>query len=469
MQMKKIIFILAAVALWAGWYMCYPNYLRWLEGYSFFSTLPDFTGVYLSFPKDIFRYIGAFLLQFYNMPVIGAMIQAVLPVVMVLSICAIIARLFKNHDWLMWIAFLPLPIFVSFQMDDMTLTRTVSVLSWCVLSMIAVFLMTCFGKPFRKLPGIFHNRIFALAIIIVSVSISLGVLVLKSPLNGKYEDITHLEYLGNNQEWDKILENVSVQESIKDEFKRKYVLLALSEKGILADYAFRYGLSSPDDFVYMQAEDPFRLNFNILYYRSLGMNNPSIHQSYQQAVQALPGVTFHSLRTLADIYLEYKDYDLAKKYIYILKHSTCHGKWIKERLPLLEQIKDVESDYNCSETNYILDSFFRDISAMVDRHKGDPKYADILMCGVLADKDGDKFLQVFHNVAPSLYADGRRIPDLYQEALLLIASKEPEVLQMYRIDEEVWSRFADFTDLMRNGKVAQAKRKYAGSYWTYIY
>ena len=106
---------------------------------------------------------------------------------------------------------------------------------------------------------------------------------------------------------------------------------------------------------------------------------------------------------------------------------------------------------------------------MVDRHKGDPKYADILMCGVLADKDGDKFLQVFHNVAPSLYADGRRIPDLYQEALLLIASKEPEVLQMYRIDEEVWSRFADFTDLMRNGKVAQAKRKYAGSYWTYIY
>lgn len=467
--MKKILLIFATAVLWAGWYICYPNYLRWLEGYSFFSTLPDFTSIYLILPKDIFRYVGAFLLQFYNHPVIGAMVQALFPVVVVLSGYVIVRRLFRNHDWLIWIAFIPLPFFVSSQMDDMTLTHSVSVMSWSLLAMVVMCILTCFGKPLKKLPGIFHHRNLALCVIVASVCISLVTIVRKSPLNGKYEELTYLEYLGNNHQWDKILKTVSAQEAIKDEFKRKYALLALSETGLLTEYAFRYGLSSPDDFVYMEAEDPFRLNFNMLYYRCLGMNNPVIHQAYQQAVQSLPGVTFHSIRTLADIYLEYKDYDLAKKYIDILSHSTCHGKWVKERLPILESIKGVEPDYNASEQNYRLDNFFRDISAMVDRHQGDPKYADLLMCGVLSQMDGNRFLQVFHAVAPSLYVDGRRIPTLYQEALLLIASKEPDILQMYRIDEEVWEKFTDFTNLMSSGKTAQAKRKYAGTYWAYVY
>ena len=58
---------------------------------------------------------------------------------------------------------------------------------------------------------------------------------------------------------------------------------------------------------------------------------------------------------------------------------------------------------------------------------------------------------------------------MYQEALLLIASKEPVVLKMYRIDEDVWARFSDFTEMMSQGKTSQAKRKYADSYWAYVY
>lgn len=467
--MKKIVLILTVASLWVIWYICYPHYLIWLEGYSFFSTLPDFIGIYMDFPKDIPRYLGAFLLQFYAVPGVGPAIQAFLSVLFVICLYVIIRRMFKDSDGLLWISYLALPIFVFNQMDDMTLTRSVSIVSGTVAAMAFVLLFTVKVKPFNRLPQFMYNRYLAFTVIVVSVCIAVFIMVKKSPLNGQYEDIIHLEYLAENGEWDKILENVSVQESAKDEFKRKYVLLALSETGRLPDYAFRYGLSSPDDFVYYDAEDPFKLNFNILFYRSLDMNNPAVHQAYQQAVQSLPGATFHSLRTLADIYLENKDYVMAKKYLDILSHTTCHGNWIMERLPVLEAIKDVMPEYKAREDDFILDSFFRDISSMVDRNKGNPKYADLLMCGVLAQKDGNTFLQVFNAVASSLYATGRKIPDLYQEALLLIASKEPEILQMYRIDEDVWKRFADFTDMMRNGKVVQAKRKYAGTYWAYVY
>ena len=115
-----------------------------------------------------------------------------------------------------------------------------------------------------------------------------------------------------------------------------------------------------------------------------------------------------------------------------------------------------------------MDYFLRDLSSMVERYKQNTKYADYLLCGLLADKDGNRFFQVFTILHPRLYSDGN-IPTLYQEALLLNASKEPDILQMYRIDEEVWEKFNDFTELMRSGKTAYAKRKYAGTYWAYVY
>ena len=47
--------------------------------------------------------------------------------------------------------------------------------------------------------------------------------------------------------------------------------------------------------------------------------------------------------------------------------------------------------------------------------------------------------------------------------------KPENVLKVYKIDDDVWKRFTDFTELMSQGKTAQAKRKYADSYWAYVY
>lgn len=160
---------------------------------------------------------------------------------------------------------------------------------------------------------------------------------------------------------------------------------------------------------------------------------------------------------------------MAKKYIDILSHTTCHGKWVKARLPELEAIKDAVPEYKFGGKQFIMESFMPDMSAMVDLYPQESKYADFLLCGVLAAKDGATFYQVFQIIASRLYPDGQNIPELYQQALLLIASHEPEVLQKYKIDDSVWKQFNDFTEYMRQGKTAQAKRKYAGTYWAYVY
>ena len=58
--MKKLLLLsLTYVALWAVWYFAYPYFLIWLEGFSFFTTLPDFTAIHFHLPEDTFRYVGS--------------------------------------------------------------------------------------------------------------------------------------------------------------------------------------------------------------------------------------------------------------------------------------------------------------------------------------------------------------------------------------------------------------------------
>lgn len=467
--MRRLIFALTFVALWAVWYFGYPYFLMWLEGFSFFTTLPDFTVIHFNLPKDIFRYVGSFLLQFYAYPVVGAAVQALLPVLFVLSIDTVVRCIVKDSKGLLWVSYAFLPMYLYYQMSDMTLVRSMTILAIAAGVALLVYLVTAFVKPALKVPAFLRNKYVSLVLLLVIAGASVGVMTRYGSVGRYYEKVAHLQHLAQNGQWEEILEEVSVQESLQNEYMRKYALLALSQTGKLTDYAFRYGLSSSDDFYFNTVQESFCLSFNVLFYRALGMNNPAVYHAYQEAIQSVPGLSFNVMRTLADIYLEQKEYDLAKKYIDILDHTTCHGKWVKERLPKLEAIKDVEPEYRMEGEKFIMEAFLQDISSIYDRYPANRKYADYLLCAALAQKDANMFYQIFNVIAPKIFGPGDSCPRLYQEALLLIASRDPNVLKYYRIDKEVWERFNDFTELMSTGKSTQAKRKYADSYWAYVY
>lgn len=467
--MPLVSLLLAVAVLWIAWYVSYPYFLRWLEGYSFFCTLPDFTKVHYDLPSDLPMYAGAFLLQFYAWPVAGALIQAVIAVLVVTCIWICVRRLFADPEDMIWISFLPLPVFVYYQLSDLTLSRA---LTWLMIScavMIMVIVLTVRKKRILNIPKQMRSLLFSMIVSFVLVSASAVLLVRGNDMTRGYETVAHLEYLGEHQQWEEILETVPRQESVNNEYKRKYVLLALLNTGQLTDYAFSYGLSDSDDFIFQNIQEPFCLGFNVLFYNSLGMYNPAIYNTYQEAVQSTPGMSFDTVRYLAEKYLELGDHALARKYLDVLSHSTCHGRWVEERLPLLESIEGKVPDYPQSGPLFPLESFLPDISSMSDRYPHDRRFADLLLCGVLAEKDGATFYNIFQVISRTQYPDGRNIPRLYQEALLLVASQNPQVLDRYMIDDDVWKRFADFTEMMQKGKTGQAKRKYSDSYWAYVY
>ena len=461
--------LLLFIILWAVWFFCFRYYHIWLEGYSLFTTLPDFMTIYGRIPHGFTGYIGAFLHQFYAMPFLGAVIQSALAVWPAVCTGLMLMRLFRDPSGMMWVSCLPVLLVVFRQFWDLLLVHTLNICLIFTALLIVVSLVTIVWKPEWKSPSFLSFRFMNLIMTSVVLAFSVFILVFMDPRNREHEELARLEYLGENRQWMEILQRVSVQDAAADAMKRHYALLALSETGNLKEYAFRYGLKGSDGFLFYENIDPMSLNYNALFYQCLDMHNAVIHQAYQLGVQSVPGIGAASLRRLTETYLELKDYELAKKYLEILSHTTCHRKWVKDRLPQLEAIRDAVPEYGVDEHKSVIADFAHTLSSMVDRHPDNPKYSDLLLCALLADEEGDKFKNIFRYIARWQYPDGRNIPRLYEEALVLIYSVDPSVLDGITISDDTWNDFADYMQMMNSGRGTQALRKYADTYWAYSY
>ena len=334
---------------------------------------------------------------------------------------------------------------------------------------VIVLIFTAIRKVTVIIPKWMRSLPVNIVIMLSALGSSLYFLLILDERNREQNEYARLEYLGENSRWMDILEIVTPADARADDIRRHYTLLALAQTGHLPEYAFLYGLDGSDCFLFYENINPLCLNFNAIFCQSMGMPNAVIHQCYQLGVQSVASIGFSSIRRLADTYIDLKDYALAKKYVDILSHTTCHKSWVEERLPKLEAIRNASPEYGYDEFNAKIAEFTHTISSMVDRNIKDRRYADLLLCALLADEEGDKFLSIFRYVAEAQYPDGRNIPRLYEEALILISMVDPSAVQGFHISNETQQRFADYIALMNAGKGNQALRKYGDTYWAYSY
>lgn len=455
--------------LWYVWYHYYYYSMMWLEGYSFFSTLPDTTFLSAVFPYDTLKYIGAFLLQFYYYPVVGAALQAFYAVVIMLCAMTIVVRLFAYPSRSLWLATVPVPFFVGAQFWDTSLIRS---LTWIVVFMVVAAVV--YGITLRKcsilrLPSFLANVVVEVVAVLLILFFSVYNLGYKDSNNHVQEYFCKLEYLADTRQWDALLEIATPEKSQHSDIVRRFALLALIEKGVLNEQMFLYGVTSRDDFYFKDRDEPLCRSFNALFFRSLGMPNEMIHQTFQQQIQSNFGTCFTVLRRLAETNLETKNYVLAKKYMDILSHSTVMKGWVEKRKPQLEAIRNSKPVFEAKGEQFYTADVLVVAAAMHDRYPSVRKYADILLCGLLAERNGDEFYPAFKVIAEVQYSHGERIPHYYEEALMLIAPKEPEVLQKYTISRDVQDAFQNVMQLVNNGEIARMKSLCPNSFWAYFF
>lgn len=416
--MVVCVYCLALFAtFWMVWFYRYHYVLAWMEESSYFSSLPDMTFLGAIFPHDALKYVGAFLLQFYYEPAVGAAIQALLPVLVFLAGSVVVMRLFQQPGRFMWLSLVPVAFFAGMQLESLDLVKP---LLWVVVSWgiaLVVFFLTHFWHQRLALPAFWSHACWGVVATIALLSVNVYRLGYQDKEAQRQAYYYMLHSLAEQARWDDILKVVPAEVSQHNEIAKRYALLSLMEKGLLADKATLYGVKSIDDIYFKTCNESLPRLYNAQLFKALNMPNEVIHQCYISQIYSPFGTSFGVLRQLADTYLELKDYPLAKKYLDVLSHSTVMKSWAESRQPRLEAIKHSKPQYEQRQAQFLTGEMSMEVSEMILRYPSNRKLADLFLSACLAQGDYDSFCAAYQVIAPYQYAHGEQIPACYQQAL----------------------------------------------------
>ncbi len=468
--MRKIISLHSAVSvpfLFLFWLLAYRNTMWWMEGMSFFSTLPDFAVLQARLPAGAVKYAAAYLLQFYHSPVAGALLQTLYAWIVMVCADVVVWRLVRRAD-LSWLSFVPVGIFVAIQCRYRTVDGA---LVWCLAAIAAAVASVCLSR--RTENYVIGRGLWRRAVVVPLLLLAAGAGVSLSIRENRVRERVHrTERLAEDRNWDRILEIVKPEVSAVDPVRRRYALLALAEKGTLAENFLRYGVKDSEDFFFAGSSDIVGCNFNALLARSLGLENETVHQSFQLNSLSPLGYSFRSMRRITDAFLRDGNIPLAEKYMRILLHSSCHKSWVESRVGSMIDLmqnpveRDRDNILTCATND---EPLLMDMACLYDARPDNGMCADILLCGLLASRQMDKFALLFPRVYASAFPDRDVLPRYYEEALLVLSRQNPDILKRYSVSGFRREAFDKFAELMDAGRYDDARAAYPDSFWSYLY
>ncbi len=226
-----------------------------------------------------------------------------------------------------------------------------------------------------------------------------------------------------------------------------------------------------------------------LIYYMFGQMNYSYRWAMENAVQY--GLSFRNLKMMTRTAIFNKEFEVAAKYIAMLKTSTFHREWALEHeawmtnstnfiqsqdyqtlSPLLnEETNVLDGDDGLCE-QYLLE-YFSDLN-----HANTPLLENVTMCMALWAKDYYAYCIHFYDYVNS--HPNRPIPALYQEGAILFGNAEesPITLDQFRFDDIIANKYngfvQDYQQLQQQGVDEKEignrlKMLYGNTYWWYYY
>ena len=245
---------------------------------------------------------------------------------------------------------------------------------------------------------------------------------------------------------------------------------------MLANRAFEYGVTTPDDFYFMDRDEFVGIYYNSLLYKSMGVDDEVIHLMYLLNEHSRLGFSFRSLRTMADANLRIGDALLAEKYLTILSHTTCHGAWLKPRWEQLAALKANPVPRPTEPSDVAVGAhglqgqvqLLNESLRLLEAFPTNKKIVDVLLCGLLAICDVENFGKYFDKYAPQAYA-GHKMPLYYEEALILYSYIDRTIYERFPVRQARLNDFQRFSQYMNSGQKSMARQSAPRSFWAYMY
>ena len=383
--------MLVGIGIFLFWYCWYPHALSYQEQYQLFLWTGDYLIDKCSIPGGFADWIGEFIVQFYYVEWLGALLLAMVFVVMQ----RLTFRLLQNHGdrsldvtgkavnqgpvpmilsllpvamvwWMMGdinvMLSLPVAIIMAMALACWRMKKT---LSWTDILILpaaywligpavwiyAVIRVLLIGWKHLWTAGLL------LAVMLISYAwflpqwplqqVMTGLTYYRIPLhypqlNGYDKDMYELirqDYLVRNERWDEIVKRAG-EYQVKTTFWSNCVNLALSQKRLLADRMFDFYQSGEDALIMPRTRDLTSMLPTAEVFWRLGMINSAQRYMFDTQESILNGKrSGRCTKRIAECMIVNGHYKTAAKQLDILKKSLFYSNWAKEMETLIKSNK----------------------------------------------------------------------------------------------------------------------------------
>ena len=371
--------VLVGIGIFLFWYIAYPHALSYQEQYQLFLWTWDYFVERVSLPGGFADWLGEFIVQFYYVEWLGALLLALLFV----ALQRLTARLLPQGIWcllslvpvvlVLWLMgdinvllSLPVAIVLALALACIRLSQRLSWMDVIILP-LAYWLIgpaTWIYIMVRVLQLGWKHLWTAGWLVAVQVMVyawflpqwplqqaMTGLNYYRIPLhypqwNGYDRDMYELirqDYLVRNERWDEIVK-LAGEYQVRTPFWSNCVNLALSQKRLLADRMFDFYQSGEDALIMPRVRDLTSMLPSAEVFWRLGMVNSAQRYMFDTQESILNGrKSGRCTKRIAECMIVNGHYQTATKQLDLLKKSLFYRSWTKEAEAMMKDEAKVNS------------------------------------------------------------------------------------------------------------------------------
>ena len=402
--------VLVGIGMFLFWYVAYPHALSYQEQYQLFLWTGDYFIEKISLPGGFADWLGEFIVQFFYVEWLGALLLALLFV----ALQRVSLRLLENHGdrsldtkWNhgpvpMILSMIPVAV-VWWLMGDINV-----MLAWPVAVVLAMAMGWIVGRlgllgrlgSLGRLGIIGEVVLIPIAYWLIGPMVWIYVMIrlvqvgwrhlwaagwlvavqltvyawllpqwplpmamtglsyyripLQYPQWSGYDkdmyELIRMDYLVRHERWDEIVKRAGAYQ-VKTPFWSNCVNLALSQKRLLADRMFDFYQSGEDALVMPRTRDLTSMLPSAEAFWRLGMVNSAQRYMFDTQESILNGKkSGRCTKRIAECMIVNGHYQTAKKQLDILKKSLFYSDWAKEMEAMIEA--EIEADQTTPNPSY---------------------------------------------------------------------------------------------------------------------
>lgn len=287
-----------------------------------------------------------------------------------------------------------------------------------------------------------------------------------------------LEYFARTEQWDRILE--MSRGKIDNQLYACYLNLALAQKGLLGDEAFRYDQFGPKGLVVAWNKSSAISALLSDVYFAMGNVAVAQEKAFESNIGALCDGNPRMIKRLVQTNLIYGVYPVAEKYIALLEKTYYYKDWAHAQRQFLYNDEAVLRDPLLGKMRGCLLSedqlsqsgrFDNELMRIAEQNPSNPTALHYLGVFYLLAKDIGGFEKLIEDSYGTKLLPV--LPVSFQEAIIISSEKEPEKWKRFGVSESIVRRFTAYKQQVLAGRNNSSAlpglmyRSYGDTYWYY--